>query len=101
MVPHVSSPQASRETHPAPEHLAGEATVPPAKAHALGSSTASTEQTHEREEEEAPVILHVATMTKSEKDKIRRIVTPKPSSGRIEVPEDVSKLWATPEGKDN
>lgn len=50
--------------------------------------------------EEEPMILHVATLTKSDKEKIRRIVTPKSTTGRLEVPKDIFQLWQTEKGKE-
>ena len=44
--------------------------------------------------------MHVLTMTKAEKDKVKRIVTPKATTGRLEVPQDVFELWQTPKGKE-
>ena len=37
-------------------------------------------------EVEEPIVLHVSTLTKSEKDKIKRIVTPRPLRGDLMFP---------------
>lgn len=47
-----------------------------------------------------PLVLHVATLSKSEKDKLRRIVTPKSTTGRLEVPQDIFDMWKTQQGKE-
>lgn len=47
-----------------------------------------------------PAVLHVSTMTKYEKDKVRRVVTPKSTTGRLEVPRDIYDLWQTEKGKE-
>ena len=47
-----------------------------------------------------PVILHVATMSRSEMSKVKRIVQPKPYSGKLEVPKDIMNMWNTPKGKE-
>lgn len=47
-----------------------------------------------------PAVMHVDTMTKYEKDKVKRIVTPKATTGRLEVPQDVFELWQTSKGKE-
>ena len=49
---------------------------------------------------EEPVALHVATLSRYEKEKVRRIVCPKQNTGRLEVPDDVHQLWNTPQGKE-
>ena len=49
--------------------------------------------------EEIPNIMHVATMTKSDKDKVRRICTPKLCSGKLEVPKDIFDLWQNEKGR--
>lgn len=51
-------------------------------------------------DEEQPLILHLATLTKYEKDKVKRIVTPKPATGRLEVPRDIHELWQTKKGRE-
>ena len=47
-----------------------------------------------------PAVLHVPTLTRAERERVKRIVTPKPTTGRLEVPEDVFQLWQTPKGKE-
>ena len=51
-------------------------------------------------EVEEPIVLHVSTLSKSEKDKIKRIVTPKATTGRLDVPKDIYELWQTNQGKE-
>ena len=50
--------------------------------------------------EEEPIVLHVATMSRSDREKVRRIVTPKSTTGRLEVPKDIFELWQTEKGKE-
>lgn len=51
------------------------------------------------ESEEAPQVLLAATLTRAEIMKIKRIVTPKPYTGNIEVPQDIIDMWNTEQGK--
>lgn len=50
--------------------------------------------------EDAPLVLHVSTMTKNEKDKVKRIVCPKATTGNLAVPKDIFELWQTDKGKE-
>lgn len=50
--------------------------------------------------EGSPVILHIATMTRAEKEKVRRLVTPKPTTGNLSVPKDIFELWQTDKGRE-
>ena len=45
------------------------------------------------EEDEVPRVLNSSTLSKAEKEKLRRIVTPKPGSGNLEVPENIFEMW--------
>eukprot|EP00435_Cladocopium_sp_Y103_P027339 s550_g6.t1 len=47
-----------------------------------------------------PAVMHVGTMSRAERERVKRIVTPKPTTGRLEVPQDVFELWQTPKGKE-
>ena len=51
------------------------------------------------EAEEVPVVLHVATLSRYEKDKVKRAVLPKPTSGKCDVPSDISEMWNSPQGR--
>ena len=74
----------------------GAATSP--EAEGLGSP--SGEPVPEPAEPESIAILHVATMSKYEKDKVKRIVCPKPTTGNLAVPRDIYELWQTEKGKE-
>jgi len=37
---------------------------------------------------------------RSERDKVRRICTPKSTTGRLEVPKDILQMWNTDEGRE-
>ena len=52
------------------------------------------------DEAEYPVVMHGATMNRNEKQKVARVCTPKGSSGHLEVPNDIFKLWNTKAGKE-
>lgn len=52
------------------------------------------------EGEAAPAVLHVATMGKNEREKVRRLVTPKSTTGNLAVPRDIYEMWETPQGKE-
>ena len=57
---------------------------------------------HEQAEPEVtePVVLHVSTLSRAERERVKRIVTPKSTTGRLEVPDDVFQMWQTPKGKE-
>ena len=44
-------------------------------------------------EQEAPKVLNGSDLPKKEKEKIRRVCTPKPDSGRLEVPDNIFEMW--------
>ncbi len=58
------------------------------------------DEPEDHEEEEVPSVLHVATMTRNEKDKVKRIVTPKPTTGNLAVPRDIFEMWQSEKGKE-
>lgn len=39
-------------------------------------------------------------MTRADKEKVRRLVTPKPTTGNLSVPRDIFELWQTEKGKE-
>lgn len=87
----------------------GEVPHPPAPAHPAGEKRpaevqkkrpAEVQDEVPEDETGEPIILHVATLSRNEKDKIKRIVTPKATTGRLEVPQDIFDLWKTPKGKE-
>lgn len=45
------------------------------------------------ETEETPCVLHVATLTRNDRLKVQRIVTPKPTTGNLAVPKDIYEMW--------
>ena len=46
------------------------------------------------------MVLHVATLTRADKERVRRMVTPKPTTGNLSVPRDIYDMWQTEKGKD-
>ncbi|CAE7847162.1 unnamed protein product [Symbiodinium necroappetens] len=49
-----------------------------------------------------PKIMSLSSMTKLEKEKVKRIVTPKRGSGNLEVPENIFEMWKDAgKGRDN
>lgn len=44
-------------------------------------------------EEEAPKVLDSRTLDRAEIKKIQRIVTPKPITGKLEVPQKIFDMW--------
>ena len=53
-------------------------------------------------EDEPPKVLRASDMSKLEKEKVRRIVTPKQGSGNLEVPENIFEMWKDAgKGRDN
>ena len=56
----------------------------------------------EDDEDEPPKVMSFSSMTKLEKEKVRRIVTPKKGSGNLEVPENIFEMWKDAgKGRDN
>ena len=49
---------------------------------------------------ELPMIMTVKTLTRADKEKVRRICTPKPTSGRVEVPKDIVDMWNSDKGRE-
>ena len=47
----------------------------------------------EQDENEEPRVLDPKNLSRLEKQKIRRIVMPKPGSGNLEVPPNFMKMW--------
>ena len=43
---------------------------------------------------------HAKDLSRAETAKIRRIVTPKPCSGKLDVPKDIMELWQTDKGRE-
>ena len=51
------------------------------------------------DERTVPAIMHVSSLSKLEREKVARICNPKRNSGKLEVPEDIHKMWNTEKGK--
>lgn len=49
---------------------------------------------------EVPAVMHVSSLSKLEREKVARICNPKRNSGKLEVPEDIHKMWNTEKGKE-
>ncbi|CAE7570288.1 unnamed protein product, partial [Symbiodinium sp. KB8] len=47
----------------------------------------------ESDDDETPKVLNFAQMSKLEKEKVRRIVSPKKATGNLEVPENIFEMW--------
>ena len=47
-----------------------------------------------------PMVMHPKTMSRAEKEKVRRIVTPKQQTGRLEVPKEICDMWHDSKGRD-
>lgn len=50
-------------------------------------------ETADESEDEPPRVLLLKDMSKLEKEKVRRICSPKKGTGRLEVPENVFEMW--------
>ncbi|CAE7383534.1 unnamed protein product [Symbiodinium sp. CCMP2456] len=81
----LGSPRGSKRAHP----------ETPVKKNPKASKAPSEVTTNDDDssEAEAPKVLKGDTLDKLEKDKIRRIVSPKKGSGNLEVPEDIFDMW--------
>lgn len=51
-------------------------------------------------EGEHPVVLDGKNLSKNEKEKVKRLCTPKRYSGKVEVPQDIAEMWNAPGGKE-
>lgn len=47
----------------------------------------------------APLIMHPRSMSKAELEKVRRVCTPKGTTGRLEVPKNIFDMWNTDKGR--
>ena len=74
-----------------PSH-SGSATSTP-KTSGKAAPTSRHENEQKEDDEEAPKVLNAATMSKAEREKVRRICCPKPGSGRLEVPDNIFEMW--------
>ena len=54
----------------------------------------------EEQEMAIPVVMHPKDMPRSEREKVRRICTPKSTTGRLEVPKGILQMWNTDEGRE-
>lgn len=52
------------------------------------------------EEEEYPTVMSAESMSRAEKQKVRRACTPKSASGKLDVPQDIHELWNSAGGKE-
>ena len=50
-------------------------------------------------EVQEPRVMHALTLPQNEKNKVRRVVTPKPMTGHLEVSQDIFNMWQTKDGK--
>ena len=67
---------------------------------AIFCSTAEVPTEADTPEMEVPVVLRYQDLSKNEVQKVKRVVTPKALTGRLEVPEDIFKLWQDPKGQE-
>ena len=77
----------------------------PAAVEPLGEAADATLRDQGSRDEEAdgrtsPVVMSAKDLPRSEIAKIRRIVTPKPCSGKLDVPKDIMELWQTEKGRE-
>lgn len=83
-----------------------EAPVPraevPATAPEVPAAPAGASEVEDNDDESGntePKVIHALTLTQNEKNKLRRIVTPKPMTGHLEVSQDIFEMWQTKDGK--
>ncbi|CAE7565453.1 unnamed protein product [Symbiodinium sp. CCMP2592] len=88
----LKSPSARGSKRPHPPTPAVTPTKPvPSKSAA--SQKAANEAQSDDDDEEAPKVLNFNAMTKLEREKVRRIVSPKKATGKLEVPENIFEMW--------
>lgn len=73
----------------------------PAKVPAGGTDQVSGVAPAELDDENqsVPCVMQPANMSRNEKEKVRRACTPKPTTGRLEVPQDIFEMWNDSKGK--
>ena len=76
----AESPRGSKRSHP----------VTPVKNPKPGSTSS---EVPDDDQSEAPRVLKSTTLDKLEREKVRRVVSPKKGSGTLEVPEDIFEMW--------
>lgn len=64
---------------------------------APGEAFAAPEEPADRT---TPAVMNVESMSKNEKEKVRRLCTPKKYSGNLDVPKDIAELWNSNGGKE-
>ena len=70
-----------------------------AKVPAGGTDQVSAVAPTELDAEDIPVVMHPSTMGRNEREKVRRACTPKSTTGRLEVPQDIFQMWNDSKGK--
>ena len=89
----VTSPSARGSKRPHPVTPAATPTKPnkPDSGKPAPSKDGATQA--ESDDDETPKVLNFAQMSKLEKEKVRRIVSPKKATGNLEVPENIFEMW--------
>ncbi|CAJ1341569.1 unnamed protein product [Effrenium voratum] len=78
-----------------PHEAAAETKIPKAVA-----SQADKPQAPEEAEYDEPIqLLQSSSLSRSEREKLRRIVTPKINTGRLEVPSNIFEMWNSEKGR--
>ena len=76
--------------------------VTPEKPKKPSKEPSETDDAEHDEDDEPPKVLNFGTLSKLEKEKVRRICTPKRGSGNLEVPENIFDMWRDcSKGRDN
>ncbi|CAE7216894.1 unnamed protein product [Symbiodinium sp. CCMP2456] len=76
--------------------------VTPEKPKKPSKEPSETDGAEHDEDDEPPKVLNFGTLSKLEKEKVRRICTPKRGSGNLEVPENIFDMWRDcAKGRDN
>ncbi|CAE7318528.1 unnamed protein product [Symbiodinium sp. CCMP2592] len=85
---------------PAKSQTTAATKTPDSKKHANSGTTMGTKSpdskkqaTQDSDDDEAPRVIQFKDLSKPEKEKVRRICSPKKGSGNLEVPENVFQMW--------
>ena len=98
-----ATPRGSKRPLPAPPGKSGTTTAtktPDSNKQAKSGTTTGTktpesnkQAAQDSDEDEAPRVIQFKDLSKTEKEKVRRICSPKKGSGNLEVPENVFQMW--------
>ena len=89
----LKSPSARGSKRPAPTTPMTTPTKPNNKDTSKPTASTAASAQDQDDDDETPRVLNFSDMTKLEKEKVRRVVSPKKATGNLEVPENIFEMW--------